>query len=345
MKRVVGLDSIRFVLAFIVLLGHGALPSFSDNLIAQSKIVHYLDILMKLLQPNGAAAVMCFFIISGFVIHYPYSQSVIGGGKTLNILEFYSRRIIRIGIPALIALCIYHFTAGLFMGVIWSLICEIIYYLLYPLILRYKNKYMKTILISSFVMSYILTVLYSIFSNESNVDIHRNGFLLTWIVGLPVWLLGVVLADQCNSIQNQSETITYKKLWLSRIIIYVIASFMLLLKFHAHIACGYNIAYGYTFPVFSIFAYFWIKNEIVYYKDKQENRLLKYGGLMSYSLYLIHAYILFWVGYYSHIEPLSSNWILCLLAIILSLAASLVFYILIEKPSHKLARFIKVNNN
>jgi peptidoglycan/LPS O-acetylase OafA/YrhL len=72
MKKVIGLDSIRFVLAFIVLLGHGTMPIFSDNLIAQSKIFYYMDLLMKCFQPVGVAAVMGFFIISGFVIHYPY---------------------------------------------------------------------------------------------------------------------------------------------------------------------------------------------------------------------------------------------------------------------------------
>jgi peptidoglycan/LPS O-acetylase OafA/YrhL len=67
MNRVIGLDSIRFVLAFIVVLSHGVVPVFGDGTIEK---------LIKLFQPTGIAAVMGFFIISGFVIHYPYSTGV-----------------------------------------------------------------------------------------------------------------------------------------------------------------------------------------------------------------------------------------------------------------------------
>lgn len=31
MKKIIGLNSLRFILAFIVLLGHGALPKISDS--------------------------------------------------------------------------------------------------------------------------------------------------------------------------------------------------------------------------------------------------------------------------------------------------------------------------
>jgi peptidoglycan/LPS O-acetylase OafA/YrhL len=206
MKRVSGLDSLRFVLAFIVLLGHGGMPHVSESLVASSKLFYYLDILQKALQPVGVAAVMGFFIISGFVIHFPYSS-----GKKLNVPEFYSRRFIRIAIPGIAAFCFYRIY-GLYMGVVWSLICELVYYLLYPLILKHKAKYMKHILTGAFIASYVVTILFSVFSDSYNGDIHRQGFLLTWIVGLPVWLLGVVLADKYNTIQYntiQYNTIQY----------------------------------------------------------------------------------------------------------------------------------------
>jgi hypothetical protein len=124
----------------------------------------------------------------------------------LNVPEFYSRRFIRIAIPAIVAFFLYRIY-GLYMGVVWSLICELVYYLLYPLILKYKEKYMQYILVGSFIASYVVTILFSIYSDSYNGDVHRQGFYLTWIVGLPVWLLGVVLVDKYNTIQY--NTIQY----------------------------------------------------------------------------------------------------------------------------------------
>jgi peptidoglycan/LPS O-acetylase OafA/YrhL len=327
MKRVSGLDSLRFILAFIVLLGHGGMPHVNENLAASSKLFYCLDILQKVLQPVGVAAVMGFFIISGFVIHFPYSS-----GKKLNVPEFYARRFIRIAIPAIVAFCIYHFTYGLYMGIVWSLICELIYYLLYPAILKYKAKYMRRILAGAFIASYVVTILFSIFSVDYNGDVHRQGFLWTWIVCLPVWLLGIVLADQYDMLQYHTRPSLFK-INLLRISVWLAADVAAILRFQGH------IAYGYILPVFSILAYHWIKWEILYHIDRKEYKILRFGGEMSYSLYLIHALILFMVARYTNTELFHTTpWYYCLMGVALSLIASLIFYIAVEKPSHKLAR-------
>lgn len=332
MKRVIGLDSLRFVMAFIVLLGHGAIPSFSDSLIEQYKIIYLLDLGLKFIQPSGIAAVMAFFILSGFVIHYPYTD-----GKTLNIPEFYAKRFLRILIPGFIATVIYYICFGSMLGVIWSLICELIYYLLYPLIYKYKDRFLLLFTSISFLLSYSVSIIYSLYSTEYNGDFHRTGYFFTWIVGLPVWLLGVILAEQYKrKIANKETNIKYYKLWLWRIGVYFAASFCLLLRFHM------NIAYSFTLPIYALLLYFWIKNEISFYQNRTEYQLLEYGGLMSYSIYLIHAHIISLLIYINGGNTITSNWLLCLFAIIGSLLASWIFYIIIEKPSHKLARSIRI---
>jgi peptidoglycan/LPS O-acetylase OafA/YrhL len=122
-----------------------------------------------------------------------------------------------------------------------------------------------------------------------------------------------------------------------RISVWLAADVAMILRFKGH------IAYGYTLPVFSLLAYYWIKWEIMYHIDKNEYKILQFGGEMSYSLYLIHAFILFTVAYYSGTEVHHSmNGWLCVSGVVLSLIASCVFYFLIEKPSHKLARAIKI---
>jgi peptidoglycan/LPS O-acetylase OafA/YrhL len=82
MKRIEGLDSIRFVLAFIVLVGHMGLP-LPDFVYFDSV---YLINLLKLfgLIFNGPAAGIIFFILSGFVIHYPFIENY----NKFNIKKF-----------------------------------------------------------------------------------------------------------------------------------------------------------------------------------------------------------------------------------------------------------------
>ena len=99
MNRLTGLDSIRFICALIVLLGHVS---------AQVNIGQDNNALLKLIQLiinclyNGPAAVLIFFVISGFCIHFPNRER-----KTFNIPTYYIRRILRISIPSIVALAIY----------------------------------------------------------------------------------------------------------------------------------------------------------------------------------------------------------------------------------------------
>ncbi|SEL25498.1 acyltransferase family protein [Parapedobacter koreensis] len=328
MKRVIGLDSLRFILAGIVLLGHGAFPLIDQTYIEKYPQLAYVNAIIGNAFV-GIAAVIAFFVISGFVIHYPYAT-----GKRINIIEFYAKRVTRIAIPAIIAMAIYHYTLNLFMGVVWSLICELIYYFLYPIFLKYKKNYFNQILIASFILSYIVSINYSSNSIEYNGDFHRNGFTITWIVGLPTWLIGVALADVFTK-KNYTYLPSYQKVWAYRLISWCAASICSILRFHV------GIAYVYTLPIFSILVFYWLKTEIFYYTNRNENKLLAYGGQMSYSLYLMHAYCLTVVelNFHSGLD-LTNSPFLCLLAIVLSLLVSWLYYLFVEKPSHKLARKI-----
>ncbi len=323
MERIKGLDSLRFVMAFIVLLGHGTLPFINIPVIGSE----YNELINGLLGNStvGVAAVMAFFILSGFVIHYPYSE-----GKQISLPSFYTKRLLRISLPALLAFILYTYVFGFFMGVLWSLICEAIYYIIYPIILNYLKR-LNWIIAISFLMSYALSVYTSYLWPEYNGDFHRNGYWLTWIIGLPVWLLGVHLAENYKSFKNKNSP-TYKRLLFFRLLVFVFSIIASVLRFH------FDISYVFSLPLFSILVYFWIQLEILYYKDKEENKLLVFGGLMSYSIYLVHALLIYIIEEYTGYSDLRTNVWYCILAILSSLIASYIFYILIEKPTHKLAR-------
>ena len=90
-RHIVGLDSIRFALAFLVVLGHfggGLGPgTFTEG------PARWIRLLCNLTH-NGPAAVIAFFVVSGLCIHYPNRHQ-----RTIRILPFYVRREIRILIP------------------------------------------------------------------------------------------------------------------------------------------------------------------------------------------------------------------------------------------------------
>jgi peptidoglycan/LPS O-acetylase OafA/YrhL len=101
-----------------------------------------------------------------------------------------------------------------------------------------------------------------------------------------------------------------------------------------------GIPYTQTMIWFGVLAYYWVRQEIAYGKQHEPNRYLAAAGAWSYSLYLVHVqgmelfgwlrlpnlgYLFTWVGV-----------MLC------SLGFAYVFYRLVEKPSHQLARKIRV---
>lgn len=321
MQRVKGLDSLRFLMAVIVLVGHGALPEFENKII--NGIIGNSFV--------GVAAVMVFFILSGFVIHYPYSSGV----RKINVFEFYLKRLSRIVIPALVAIIIYHYTLDLYMGVIWSLVCEVIYYILYPLILKFIKK-IDFILLSTFAFSYGSTIVYSLLSESYNGDFHRTGYFLTWIAGFPMWLLGVKLCILFVKLKTQKLSISFSRIILFRISVLILSGVTSVLRFH------FNIAYGYTLPIFSLFAFIWLKNELIFNLNKEENKVLAYGGIFSYSIYLMHYFIMYLFLYVFNIEI--HNIVYSAILILFTLFGSWIFYILIEKPSHKFSRAIKLSN-
>src|ERR1700674_422745 len=115
-NHVPGPDSVRALAALSVMCAHLVGPSLPG-------IGRYLF--------TGAPAVIAFFVISGFCIHYPYRT------RELPILAFWAARWTRIMVPAIAALALaqgagirqYNFTDGF---ILWSIVCELAYYTIYP---------------------------------------------------------------------------------------------------------------------------------------------------------------------------------------------------------------------
>ncbi len=320
-----GLDSIRFILAFIVFLSHLGNP-FHEAWIGSPHLVLRLFAMIWGLLFSGVGAVMAFFIISGFVIHYPYKK------RYPETRSFLVRRWLRIGLP-LVLISLIGVVSHRFSAIpIWSLYCELIYYTLYPVLIRIKLSWFQKFLIS-FILSLALIAVFarddwSSLIHQRNINYSgaywQTGDGLTWIVGLPCWLLGVNLAQHIDSYRDEPSVI---RIWLFRCLAMGVGMLLDVFKFH------FFVSYIFSMNFFAILLFFWIRNEILYFRSRQPVALFEFAGKFSYSLYLCHNVFVFFIGM---ILPLTMYSYFP--TILLTLFSSYLFYLVIERPSHLLSK-------
>src|SRR6185503_13454040 len=173
MNRVEGSDRVRALAALSVMLAHLVGPSMGA----------YMYVF------TGAPAVMAFFVVSGFCIHYPYVA------RPLPVGAFLSSRWTRIMIPSLIAMAgaqalgirEYNFVDGY---ILWSIVCELAYYTIYPLLLLVRKRVgWLTLYVGSLGLAYVVAIS---FGSDKYGNITVYGPQLNWLVMLPSWLLGCI---------------------------------------------------------------------------------------------------------------------------------------------------------
>lgn len=320
--RVSGLDSLRFLLALWVVIGHiGSFPLHFDK-------SNFLGKLASSLYANafsGPAAVIVFFVISGFCIHYPFRN-----GRHLEVVPYFARRHIRIWIPILAAVLIGQ-TIGVKIGILqdsilWSLVAEEIYYVIYPVLLkvrRYLQSWSK-LLIVSYILAFIV-----ILQDPTAGNYPSYGPYLNWLLGLPCWLLGCLLAERSEAV-SQSIHISVFHIWCWRFGAWFGSIICSILRFHT------PVKYPWSLTIFAVLAYFWVLKEIQFYRVHKSAGIIESFGKASYSIYLVH---LIGIAIFASINIESSSesltWIL---GMSLTLAICSVFYWAIELPSHLLAR-------
>lgn len=325
--RIQGLDSIRLFLALWVVFSHFGFYPLIDgidktNLIGKIVSGCYNNIV------SGPAAVIAFFVISGFCIHLPYS-----GGQAIPLTSYFSRRYVRILFPMAIAILLANplkIKLSLFgSSILWSLLAEEIYYILYPLLLMVRKRYTwKRIVIAAYFLSVIV-----ILSYPTAKEYASFGPSLNWAVGLPCWLLGCQLAESWRSIESYKITNTH--IWSWRFTVWLFSSLCSVMRFHS------PIGYPWSLNLFAIFVFFWLQREIAYYSGKQPVSLFEKGGKWSYSIYLVHlhGFALFSMLSIPYLGGVLS-WIVRTTFILI---ACYIFYLVVERPSHSWARKLASN--
>lgn len=325
--RIDGLDSIRFICALFVVFAHFGFLPLPEIANKSSPLSHLARGIHGNLFP-GPPAVVVFFVISGFCIHFPHRNT-----RNIPLMPYFIRRYVRICAPLGAAMLLAWWFAPHHPSfniratsdtVIWSLFAEIIYYTIYPAILSGVRRFGW-----SFILNTAFALAFGLICIQPSLRYYLEfGPWLTWMIGLPSWILGCQLAESLGSPSACSKT----KIWAWRLSVWACASISSVLMFHA------QIGYPWTLPPFSCLCVLWIKREIAHAAANPGTRFLEWAGKWSYSLYLLHlvagAVLLKWLPVMSGERP---AW---LIRIGLILLICYCFYLAVELPSHRLAQWL-----
>jgi peptidoglycan/LPS O-acetylase OafA/YrhL len=300
--RLRGLDRLRFILAAWVVLGHFG-PHLTEGRPIVRLVVNNLF--------DAPAAVIAFFVISGLCVHFPQRAS-----RSVAIWRFYSRRYLRILPPAAIAVGL-AFVVGasvehVWSSTMWSLLCEEIYYALYPLLLVAARRYGWPRLI---VAAYLGAFVVLLATRGDGPGYTNRGYLFTWLVGLPCWLLGCQLAERRPRLPGT--------VWQWRVAVFLVSCLIGVITFHTPIGAPW------TLDAFAVLCAAWLAVEID--RAPPDSGWLSKAGATSYSVYLLHVIA------YSALEPLGlPGYVRCFAIFPIAFA----FYFLVEAPFHRLARAV-----
>ena len=222
--RIYGLDAIRFIAAFAVMMFHYGVHDF---FLALSPTTVPPNLQLAVHSPfNGLAAVALFFVVSGFCIHYPLCRP----GAKLHAPSYLARRYLRVGIPYVAAYGFYRlmgFSTKPYEGVFWTLVCELMYYTLYPALLAARNRFgsWRPVLGVALAVSAVMTL-----SRPGRMEIYQIGVVLTWLYALPLWLFGCVLAEHFSQTVGVTALPAQAKLLLLRACVIAAAAITYLLR-------------------------------------------------------------------------------------------------------------------
>lgn len=335
-KRLACVDALRGFAALYVLLHHCI---FIPNpaLTVPSWIEPWLL--------NGRSGVALFFVISAFTLcltykpHEPHAR-----------LKFYLRRFFRIApLYYLWLLVVIFFVLGIHTafqqrlnlvlytsflfnlfpvqrGIVeasWTLSVEFLFYLLFPLIMRFARDLKRGALF--LVLTLFISIAYQNYANDTAGYTVRGGILYL----LPVFALGIC----AYYIYKCGIGRTSQKLLL----ITGVAGILLMPYYYQSVEPGGDYLYGILYaclllgtPAYAIF----------------QNRIAVFYGLISYSLYLNHSYVLYSLNricqvIYKTGLPLLLNYAICAcITLGVTTVLSILTYRFIEKPGMKFGRWL-----
>lgn len=299
----------------------------------------------------GSSGVTLFFILSGFLVTRPFIVSL-AKKQAISLKFYFISRALRIlppyyfvGIfaailmgklellPQILLFLSKAWDIGYFSTAWWSLIVEVHFYVLTPLIyilIKNRKKISYSVIGIAFMLMYILTS-FHLFGYGGNHWLETKLKLIFSLFGqLPAFLVGTLLA-YIRSKKNMIEIPPF----LSRTLSFMV---LLLLSYWLSIKSaipGLNFYWEYSWYVLPE-SILWggLVGLAIFSSSTRspvlDNSILHFMGKISYSLYLIHMPIIGWIHHAKlELHPVFST----LAALALSIALAYSLYVLIEKPS------------
>lgn len=314
-----GIDTLRFFAALWVVFYHGAAPPLWELVPSQWQTT--ADIVARL-PFNGNAAVVLFFVVSGFCIHLGnVEKSKIERGR------FILQRATRIVLPLVAAMLVTQGLGAQYRAaldlILWSVYCEIYYYLVYPLAFRlFRPDRLRYTLAATLVITLALAI------SQPHLKFLWQFDWLTWLFCLSMWVVGCLLAE---IYVRKSVALPAMNIWLLRVGFVAGAAAATIVSNVPWLRVGYI----WTMPVLALLLPVLIINEIRVATAGHVSIWLERAGLATYSIYLVHKPVLTAVEELE-LAPLIA-WPLQLLSVAV---ASALFYFVIERPAHRLSRAI-----
>ncbi|WP_165788828.1 acyltransferase family protein [Rubritalea profundi] len=350
------IDGLRFVAIMAVLLYHAHILFFA-NAIPQTINFPMSWDWLNFAIGQGWFGVQVFFVISGFVLALPFAGHYLEERKPVNLKTYYSRRMVRIGFPYLIALTLgllfalgegmplvdslqrygagMLYSHGLFyqgslnpiLFVSWTLEIEIQFYLLAPLlckVFKLRSFALRAIILLSSIL------LFQKLSGQLNHYFPSDIWPHSIVGQLQFFLAGLLLGDLYLSFWKSKPSSSCSA-WAFDVI--GVASWLFIpfaLKINgSHSWLAYLLLIAFTCV---------LRGRLL--KSLLSQPLVATLGGMCYSIYLFHGAILYFL-HYNFIIPIfgvhKGNWPINLVPlaalILLTLLGCSVAYYFIERPS------------
>jgi peptidoglycan/LPS O-acetylase OafA/YrhL len=323
--------------------------------------------LLSIPLPFLRSAVMLFFLVSGFCVHYPYAAS----GRLFELKPYSIRRFLRIYPPYLavvaLGILIEWFRSHYFgeqitsaskilatvlmiqnygsepgqMGVnpsLWSLPVELELYLVYPFFywLLMRNGIKRSMVVVGLVSLgalglFLSTNLHTLYNNLNYI----GNFAIYWII----WCAGALLAEW---VKRDRLPRWQPWLWIVMALTFSIAMVSYFLKLF--IGIQELVWAGFYFLVI-----LWglTQKDPLKFLSSRMRKLFLSIGLISYSLYLIHFpfFKLCGIVWLNIFGTKPANFLIPLFFCIVCIPLAYAFYLYIEAPSHRLARKLAGSGN
>ena len=318
----------------------------------------------KLITDKGAMGVQLFFIASAFTLFLSFSKR--NSMEQFPVRNFFIRRFFRIAPIFYIAICYYLFqnwhsgrnvfTPGvphvfdivsnfLFVNGFspysirsivpggWSIAVEITFYAVLPFLYsKIKNeKHAFNFFVIALILNFIFTTILQKFPLISETEIWNNFLYFNFINQLPVFALGILFFF----IATKPTTQTF--VFNAKTVLFFVLICLLQLAVGIPFFLPYHIFFSVFFTVFAIALHF--KQPVILV-----NRIINYIGTVSFSMYIIHFAVLYWLTYFNKIDFVSNQFINYGLKFIvvtgITITISSVTYYLIEVPFQSVGKKI-----